>query len=581
LQPWARFRGREIIGFLHEERDLTAAETVRGSEAPTVPELIPLLESATEAAAALRDRAVEAVAAKVSSGGKIDGAALEREQRAAHGLAWIATYVEAIRQITDYARRMEGEGRFGEMERLLVQIGTCEFLSQLFGGVMMSQGEIVRMHELGLTKDQHMAILTEPVVQLITGTTPETRARAVELIKGAQGTATYGDPGLDETLAAIRDEMRRFSEAEVVPNAQDWHLKDKYVPLKLIAKMSELGVFSLTLPEEFGGLGLGKEAMCVVSEELSRGYIGVGSLGTRSEIAEELILNGGTDAQKQEWLPKIASGEVLPTAVFTEPNTGSDLASLTTRAVKDGDVYRITGQKTWITHAARADLMTVLARTDPKEKGYRGLSMFLAEKPRGTDDNPLPAEGMTGGEIEVLGYRGMKEFDISFDGFAVPAANLLGGAEGQGFKQLMQTFEAARIQTAARAIGVAQAALDLGLRYAMERVQFGKPIIKFPRVSDKLAMMAAEILLARQLTYFAAREKDAGRRCDLEAGMAKLLAARVAWAAADNALQIHGGNGFALEYPVSRVLCDARILSIFEGAAEIQAHVIARRLLEG
>jgi (2S)-methylsuccinyl-CoA dehydrogenase len=346
LQPWARFRGREIIGFLHEERDLTAAETVRGSEAPTVPELIPLLESATEAAAALRDRAVEAVAAKVSSGGKIDGAALEREQRAAHGLAWIATYVEAIRQITDYARRMEGEGRFGEMERLLVQIGTCEFLSQLFGGVMMSQGEIVRMHELGLTKDQHMAILTEPVVQLITGTTPETRARAVELIKGAQGTATYGDPGLDETLAAIRDEMRRFSEAEVVPNAQDWHLKDKYVPLKLIAKMSELGVFSLTLPEEFGGLGLGKEAMCVVSEELSRGYIGVGSLGTRSEIAEELILNGGTDAQKQEWLPKIASGEVLPTAVFTEPNTGSDLASLTTRAVKDGDVYRITGQKT-------------------------------------------------------------------------------------------------------------------------------------------------------------------------------------------------------------------------------------------
>ena len=351
--------------------------------------------------------------------------------------------------------------------------------------------------------------------------------------------------------------------------------------MPLIAQMSELGVFSLTLPEDYGGLGLGKEAMCVVSEELSRGYIGVGSLGTRSEIAEELILNGGTDAQKQEWLPRIASGEILPTAVFTEPNTGSDLASLSTRAVRDGDVYRITGQKTWITHAARADLMTVLARTDPKEKGYRGLSMFLAPKPRGTDDNPFPAEGMTGGEIEVLGYRGMKEFDISFDGFAVPAANLLGEVEGQGFKQLMQTFEAARIQTAARAIGVAQSALDLGLRYGMERIQFGKPIVNFPRVSDKLAMMAAEILLARQLTYFAAREKDAGRRCDLEAGMAKLLAARAAWAAADNALQIHGGNGFALEYPVSRVLCDARILSIFEGAAEIQAHVIARRLLEG
>ncbi len=561
---------------------MSAVETLAGRAPALTPDLIPLLESAAEAAAALRDRAVEAVAAKVSSGGKIDGPALEREQRAVHGLAWVATYAAAIEQLASYAKRMEGDGRFGEMERLLAQIGAAEYLSQLFGGVMMSQGEIVRMHELGVDESDLIGFIAA-VRPLVEAATPETRARATELIKHARGAAAanYGDPGLDETFEDIRNEMRRFSEAEVVPHAQEWHLKDEYIPLPLISQMSELGVFSLTLPEDYGGLGLGKEAMCVVSEELSRGYIGVGSLGTRSEIAEELILNGGTDAQKQEWLPRIASGEILPTAVFTEPNTGSDLASLTTRAVRDGDVYRITGQKTWITHAARADLMTVLARTNPNEKGYRGLSMFLAPKPRGTDDNPFPAEGMTGGEIEVLGYRGMKEFDISFDGFAVPAANLLGGVEGQGFKQLMQTFEAARIQTAARAIGVAQSALDLGLRYGMERIQFGKPIISFPRVSDKLAMMAAEILIARQLTYFAAREKDAGRRCDLEAGMAKLLAARVAWAAADNALQIHGGNGFALEYPVSRVLCDARILSIFEGAAEIQAQVIARRLLEG
>ena len=561
---------------------MTAAETLRGSEAPRSRELIPLLESAAEAASILRDSAVEAVAAKVSSGGQIDSAALEREERAAHGLAWVATYAAAIEQLASYAKRVAGEGRFGEIERMLTQIGACEYLGQLFGGVMMSQGEIVRMHELGVDENDLIGFIAA-ARPLIESVTPDTRSSVVELIKYAQSAAAanYGDPGLNETFEDIRNEMRRFSEAEVVPNAQEWHLKDEYIPLPLIAKMSELGVFSLTLPEEYGGLGLGKEAMCVVSEELSRGYIGVGSLGTRSEIAEELILNAGTDAQKQEWLPKIASGEVLPTAVFTEPNTGSDLASLTTRAIRDGDVYHITGQKTWITHAARADLMTVLARTDPKEKGYRGLSMFLSPKPRGTDGNPFPAEGMTGGEIEVLGYRGMKEFDISFDRFAVPAENLLGGVEGQGFKQLMQTFEAARIQTAARAIGVAQAALDLGLRYGMERVQFGKPIINFPRVSDKLVMMAAEILLARQLTYFAAREKDAGRRCDLEAGMAKLLAARVAWAAADNALQIHGGNGFALEYPISRVLCDARILSIFEGAAEIQAHVIARRLLEG
>ena len=558
-----------------------ASEAKADSTSSRIADLIPLLQSAAEAASTLRDRSRDAVAGKVSQGGKIDGEALEREQHAAHGLAWIATYAEALNQVASYARRMSDEGRFGEMEALLAQIGAAEYAAQLYGGVVMSQGEIARTHELGVSEKDQTAFLTANVRDLISSTTPATRARAIELIRGSQGAVAYGDTGLDETVSAMREEMHRFSEAEVVPHAQDWHLKDEYVPMELIGQMAELGVFALTLPEEYGGLGLGKEAMCVVSEELSRGYIGVGSLGTRSEIAEELILNGGTDAQKQEWLPRIASGEILPTAVFTEPNTGSDLASLTTRAVKDGDVYRITGQKTWITHAARADLMTVLARTNPQEKGYRGLSMFLAPKPRGTDDNPFPADGMTGGEIEVLGYRGMKEFDISFDGFAVPAANLLGGVEGQGFKQLMQTFEAARIQTAARAIGVAQAALDLGLRYGTERIQFGKPIVAFPRVSDKLAMMAAEILLARQLTYFAAREKDAGRRCDLEAGMAKLLAARAAWAAADNALQIHGGNGFALEYPVSRVLCDARILSIFEGAAEIQAHVIARRLLEG
>jgi (2S)-methylsuccinyl-CoA dehydrogenase len=352
------------------------------------------------------------------------------------------------------------------------------------------------------------------------------------------------------------------------------------VPLDIIQKLAELGVFALTLPEEYGGMGLGKESMCLVSEELSRGWIAIGSLGTRPEIAAELILAGGTDEQKDKWLPKIASGEVLPTAVFTEPNTGSDLASLRTRAVKDGDVYKVTGNKTWITHPVRADVMTLLARTNPDEPGYKGLSMFLAEKPRGTDENPFPAGGMSGGEIEVLGYRGMKEYEIRFEDFEVKAENLLGGEEGQGFKQLMQTFESARIQTAARAIGVAQNALDLGLAYALDRVQFGKPIISFPRIADKLALMAVELMAARQLTYFSAREKDAGRRCDLEAGMAKLLGARVAWNNADSALQIHGGNGFALEYQVSRVLCDARILNIFEGAGEIQAQVIARRLLE-
>jgi (2S)-methylsuccinyl-CoA dehydrogenase len=537
--------------------------------------------AATAAVEALLADATIAVRAQVTRDGQLSPRAVDREQRATHGLAWLATYVEAVRQLGAYAERMQTAGRFDATEELLVRIGLGEYLAQILGGIPMSQGEIVRPSDMGLSPTQVAARVTPAVEALIaSGNTAANRARLVELMRAQHG-ATVGDCGLDDTLDAIREEMRKFAESEVVPYAHDWHRTNTYIPLATITHMGELGVFGLTIPEDHGGMGLGKESMCVVSEELSRGYIGVGSLGTRSEIAAELILGGGTEAQKAKWLPKIASGAVLPTAVFTEPNTGSDLASLKTRAVREGDVYKVYGNKTWITHPVRADLMTLLVRTDPKEPGYRGLSMLLAEKPRGSDENPFPAPGMSGTEIEVLGYRGMKEYEIAFDGFAVKAEDLLGGEEGQGFKQLMQTFESARIQTAARAIGVAQSAMEVALRYAEERQQFGGPLIAFPRVADKIAMMAAEIMIARKITYYAAREKDSGRRCDLEAGMAKLLAARVAWAAADNAVQIHGGNGFALEYPISRILCDARILSIFEGAAEIQAQVIARRLLDG
>lgn len=558
------------------------------AQAAAIPVAEPVPESATALIAAalpgfetLLQNAVAAVRAGVTVEGKISSARLEAQQHAAHGLAWLATYVMALRELKAYGERLASENRYGAIEDHAIRIGAGEYAAQIFGGIPMSQGEIVRLAALGLSEKAIAAADTPAAQALIAqGNTPENRARLVDLFSQDDGAAGVGDPGLDETLEAIRSEMRRFCAAEVTPHAHEWHLKNDYIPMEVVEKMAELGVFGLTIPEEFGGMGLTKVSMCVVSEELSRAYIGVGSLGTRSEIAAELILCGGTAAQKEHWLPKLASGEVLPTAVFTEPNTGSDLASLRTRAVKDGDVWKVSGNKTWITHPVRADIMTLLVRTDPTESGYKGLSMLIAEKPRGTDDDPFPVTGLTGGEIEVLGYRGMKEYELAFDGFTVKGENLLGGVEGQGFKQLMQTFEAARIQTAARAVGVAQSAFDLGLRYARERFQFGKKLIAFPRVADKLAMMAAEILIARQLTYFAAREKDAERRCDLEAGMAKLLGARVAWAAADNALQIHGGNGFALEYAISRVLCDARILNIFEGAAEIQAQVIARRLVE-
>jgi (2S)-methylsuccinyl-CoA dehydrogenase len=462
---------------------------------------------------------------------------------------------------------------------LILQAGFGEYLAQMNGGIAISAGEIVRPSDMGLNASALAIPATEVLAR--NGNTNAVRMRIAALIEESASTGAFGEQGLDdEALVMVRDQFRRFVNEQVIGPAHQWHLQDELIPLSIVNQMAEMGVFGLTIPEENGGFGMGKVAMCVVTEELSRGYIGVGSLGTRSEIASELIRLGGTEAQKADLLPKIASGEILPTAVFTEPSTGSDLGSLRTRAVKDGDTYKVTGNKTWITHAARTDLMTLLARTNPDQPGYKGLSMFVATKPRGTDENPFPADGMSGGEIQVLGYRGMKEYEIGFDSFEVAQENLLGGQEGQGFKQLMATFESARIQTAARAVGVAQRAMELALDYATNREQFAKPIYAFPRVSGKIAWMAVETMMARQITYFSARQKDDDRRCDIEAGMAKLLAARVAWANADNAVQVHGGNGYAQEYEISRVLCDARILNIFEGAAEIQAHVIARGLLE-
>jgi (2S)-methylsuccinyl-CoA dehydrogenase len=564
-----------VASMAHDGQDMSMT-----TQAPILDDLLDLTGDAVAAAEAYLDRALAAVRGAVTVDGRVSPAALDARQTAAHGLAWVATYVEALRQMQGWAVRLRDAGQFGETERLIHQIAFGEYLGQLRGGLPMSQGEILRPHDLGLGASD-VALLEAPAVAALVagGNTQDARTRLVELMREQRANVTVGRTGLDEELEMIREQFRRFSVERVEPHAHEWHLKDELIPMEIIAELAELGVFGLTIPEEFGGLGLSKASMVVVSEELSRGYIGVGSLGTRSEIAAELILCGGTPEQKATWLPGLASGEILPTAVFTEPNTGSDLGSLRTRARRDGDDWVITGNKTWITHAARTHVMTVLARTVEGTTDYRGLSMFLAEKTPGTDEAPFVDPGLSGGEIEVLGYRGMKEYTVNFDDFRVKGENLLGGEEGQGFKQLMQTFESARIQTAARAVGVAQSALDVATKYAEDRKQFGRALIEFPRVSGKLAMMAVEIMVARQLTYFSAWQKDHDKRCDLEAGMAKLLGARVAWAAADNGLQIHGGNGFALEYTISRILCDARILNIFEGAAEIQAQVIARRLL--
>jgi len=508
---------------------------------------------------------------------RIDNHLLEKFQFQSHGLAWFETYVISLRETLNWYKTLCEKNKESEIDKHILQFAFSEYLMQIKNGIMMSQSEIIRPDFLGLESSDFSFIDSVKYQDLLkVGLSDNTKLNIVDnLDKGF-----FPSLGLnDDTLEMIQDQFKKFTDEEIIPFANEWHLQDALIPDDVLKKMAELGVFSIAIPESYGGLGMGKVAMCVVTEELSRGFLAAGSLGTRAEIAGELIRLGGTEEQKKKYLPTIADGSLLTTAVFTEPNTGSDLGSLATRAHIDGDNYIINGNKTWITHGARSDLMTVLARTDSSQKGYKGLSMFLVEKPRGTCEKPFPMEGMSGSEIEVLGYRGMKEYEIALDNIKVSKKNLLGEQEGKGFKQLMETFESARIQTAARAVGVAQSALELGLQYAKDRSQFGKQIIKFPRIAMKLAWMAMETTVARQITLFSAREKDNDIRCDIEAGMAKLLAARVAWSNADSALQIHGGNGYALEYPVSRVLCDSRILNIFEGAAEIQAQIVAKGLI--
>jgi (2S)-methylsuccinyl-CoA dehydrogenase len=404
------------------------------------------------AAETLLAEARAALSRDLAPDGRLDAAALEAGQFGAHGLAWVATYVEALRQALRWAERLEGAGRFGPTESAILALGFAEYGGQVAGGIPMSQVEFARPADMGVPPAAEAALRAA----LAPLATPERLAQGRATLLDALEAEAFGDVGVtDPEMALLRESFARFAAAEVTPHAQGWHDANALIPLDLIGKLAELGTFGVTIAEAHGGLGLGKVAMCLVSEMLSEGYVGVGSLGTRSEIAGELIGLNGTEAQKARWLPGIASGEILVTAVFTEPNTGSDLANLRTRAVRDGDVYRVHGAKTWITHGSRSDAMTLLARTSDAP-GHKGLSMFIAPKPRGTEDNPFPAPGMSGSEIHVLGYRGMREYEIGFDGFEIAAENLLGGVEGQGFRQLMETFESARIQTAARALGVAQ-----------------------------------------------------------------------------------------------------------------------------
>ncbi len=527
------------------------------------------------------DAALQNVRASLIVDGKLSRSNLEREQHSSHGLSWIAAYRATLKEMVNWASDLLNQNSFNEIEKLILQITFSEYCTQIKSGIPMSQLEFIRPQDLGLKNGLFNENGTDEFNDLVlNGNSAKDRSKLASLLKDGFTSKNFGNCGLDETALIIQEQFKKFIEDDVIPNAHEWHLKDELIPMSIIDKMSKMGVFGLTIPEDFGGLGMSRFIDCVVTEELARGYIGIGSLGTRGDIAAELLITGGTEEQKNKFLPKIASGEILPCAVLTEPHSGSDMGSFKTRAVENAENYNITGNKTWVTHGARSDVMMLLARTNPNEKGYKGLSMFIAEKQRGDDDDMFPDEGISGGEIEVLGYRGMKEYEVAFDNFKVKKENLLGQEEGNGFKQMMETFESARIQTAARALGVAQSAFETAMQYAIDRVDIsGNSLFDKPRNSSKIVSMAIEIMAARQLTYYAAKEKDKGHRCDLEAGMAKMLAARVAWACADNAVQVHGGNGFALEYPISRILCDSRILNIFEGTAEIQADIVTRRLV--
>ena len=501
----------------------------------------------------------------------------EKNQHLVHGFAWIATYIEALRQINNWGIELANKNKLNEFEQLILDISFIEYISQILNGIPMSQTEFIKITDFeSINKNDELKISENFNFSNVS----ELKERLVKIAINNDNIITLENTGLETEYEQIREQFQKFNSLNVYNNANKWHLEDKLIPQKIIDDLASLGVFGLTIPEKYGGLGLNKLAMCVVSEELARGYIGVGSLATRTEIASELILNDGTDTQKDFWLPKISKGETIPAACFTEPDSGSDLGSITTKAIKDDGKFLISGNKTWITHASRSNLLIILARTNPDILlKHKGLSIFLVPKNQGKEDDFFPNKSISGTEIKVLGYRGMKEFELRLDNLEVEKISLLGENENSGFTQIMKTFESARIQTAARAVGVAQNALDLAISYASNRKQFNKPIINFERVYNKIAMMIIEIVLGRQLTYYAAKNKDLGFRCDLEAGMAKLLCARIAWSCADNSLQIHGGNGYALEYDISRILCDARVLNIFEGSAEIQAQIISNRIL--
>ncbi len=529
----------------------------------------PALASAAEAVALAEHVVTEGTRALAAAGGP------EIRQVLGYDLAHAAAATVA-------ARSMLGYGAKGDVELQLTCVFVADVLSDLAARIAGREAD------WGLAPGW----MTPAVSFLQTYRQPE---RLAEMCGEA------GPRHLGEDFQLVRETFHRFAEECVRRYAEGVHRRNADIPEEIIEGLAEIGGFGMSVPEEYGGYASGDDSdylgMVVATEELSWGSLGIGgSLITRPEILTRALVRGGTEAQKRQWLPRVASGDVMVAVAVTEPDRGSDVATLTTSAARTGGGWLVTGVKTWCTFAARAEVLMLLARTDPDvSTGYRGLSIFIVDKPRcaGTgfvltqDGDASAREGapgrLEGRPIDTIGYRGMHSYELAFENWFVPAGNLIGEAtgEGRGFYLQMQGFENGRLQTAARALGVMQAAYEAAAEYAANRVAFGSPILGFELTRTKLTRMAVIIQATRQFAYHVARLMARGEG-SLEASMVKAYACRAAEWVTREAMQMHGGMGYAEEYPVSRFFVDARVLSIFEGADETLAlKVIARRLVEG
>jgi (2S)-methylsuccinyl-CoA dehydrogenase len=522
----------------------------------------PIEPDLTAAAAAVETagKAVEAGVAKLAAAGDADS-----DQVVAYDLAHAAAAVETARALLDYGGKGDVEARI-----------TCAFVADAVHDVA------TRL----LGRDEEWGTSLDALEEALSFTRTYRSPGFLSELCGEQGPRH-----LDDDLEMVQDTFRRFAEKEIVPVAEEIHRKNEDIPERVIQGLAELGAFGLSVPEEYGGFAAGGEgeylAMVVATEELSRGSLGVGgSLITRPEILTRALVKGGTEDQKREWLPRVASGESMVAVAATEPDYGSDVAGFKVTATPDGDGWRINGVKTWCTFAARADLLMLLARTDPdKNKAHKGLSLFVVPKERGEGHGfelTQPEGGsMEGRAIDTIGYRGMHSYEVALDNWFVPGENLIGGSDGQGrgFYLQMEGFENGRLQTAARALGLMQASYEAAYDYAINRKVFGEALVEYQLTRAKLARMAVVIQASRQFAYQVARLMAKGEGTT-EASMIKAYVCRAAEWVAREAMQIHGGMGYAEEFPVSRYYVDARVLSIFEGADEILAlKVIARRLL--